>query len=66
MRTIGKRCHELRITDVSAEWRIVYRIDPDAILILSVFRKTTRTTPQRVIDDCKRRLRQYDSATRTD
>jgi phage-related protein len=45
----------------SRDWRIVYRIDPDAIVILEVFGKTTRQTPQSVIDTCKRRLKQYDS-----
>lgn len=60
MPTIGQRCHELRINDQSKTWRIIYRIDPDAIIILDVFSKTTRQTPQRVIDDCQRRLRLYD------
>ena len=41
MPSIGKRCHELRIRDGDADkmWRIVYRIDPDAILIAEVFPK---------------------------
>jgi len=39
----------------------VYRIDADAIVILEVFGKTTRQTPQSVIDTCKRRLKHYDS-----
>src|SRR5437879_7919022 len=43
------------------DWRIVYRIDADAIVILEVFAKTTRQTPQSVIDTCKRRLKHYDS-----
>ena len=60
MPAIGPRCHELRINDRSATWRIVYRIDPDAIVILEVFRKTTTKTPVSVIDTCKRRLRMYD------
>lgn len=34
MPSIGARCHELRITDRNATWRIVYRVDPDAIVIL--------------------------------
>ncbi len=36
MPSIGKRCHELRIDDENATWRIVYRIDSDAIVILEV------------------------------
>ena len=60
MSSIGPRCHELRINDRNATWRIVYRIDTDAIVILEVFKKTTARTPVPVIDTCKRRLRMYD------
>ena len=61
MPSIGKRCHELRIGDRNQDWRIVYRVDSDAIVILAVFAKATRRTPQSVIDACKGRLKQYDS-----
>ena len=61
MPSIGRRCHELRVPDKGQDWRIVYRIDADAIVILEVFRKTTRQTPQSAIDTCKRRLKHYDS-----
>jgi phage-related protein len=57
---IGPRCHELRISDSGREWRIVYRLDPDAIVIADVFAKTTRQTPDRVVMECRRRLRLYD------
>jgi phage-related protein len=60
MRAIGRHCHELRIRDDRADWRIIYRVDPDAIVILDVFAKTTRKTPDRVIADCRRRLQLYD------
>jgi phage-related protein len=62
MPSIGPRCHELRITDESSNWRIVYRIDPDAIVIVEVFQKQTPQTPKQVIDTCRRRLRSYDEA----
>lgn len=61
MPAIGRRCHELRITDENKAWRVIYRIDEDAIVILEVFNKTTPQTPKRVIDDCKRRLKIYDA-----
>lgn len=61
MPTIGARCHELRIVDGEKNWRIVYRIDIDAIVILEVFQKKTQTTPKHVINNCKRRIRLYDS-----
>lgn len=63
MPTIGKRCHELRITDSNVIWRIIYRIDEDAIVILEVFNKKTSKTPKNVIDACKDRLKYYEDET---
>ena len=60
MPTVGRRCHELRIPDQNQTWRIIYRIDPDAIVILEVFSKKTQKTPPSVIKNCIRRLKQYD------
>lgn len=61
MPSIGPRCHELRVNDRGQTWRIVYRIDSDAVVILEVFAKKTAQTPQRVIDTCRKRLQEYDS-----
>lgn len=61
MPSIGKRCHELRIRDRDSTWRIVYRIDPDGIIILEVFRKKTQQTPRSVIETCRDRLIRYDA-----
>jgi phage-related protein len=60
--SIGARCHELRINDERATWRIIYRIDSDAIVLLEVFSKKSRTTPKVIIDVCKKRLREYANA----
>ena len=46
MPSIGSRCHELRINDADTTWRLVYRIDPDAIVITEVFAKKTEKTPK--------------------
>jgi phage-related protein len=62
MPVIGERCHELRVVDVDKTWRIIYRIDSDAIVILDVFSKKTRSTPQSVINRSRKRLREYDDA----
>ncbi len=62
MPSIGKRCHELRIVDPTGNWRIMYRIDSDAVIILEVFRKKTERTPAAVIEACKARLREYEDA----
>ncbi|HEY6803227.1 MAG TPA: type II toxin-antitoxin system RelE/ParE family toxin [Pyrinomonadaceae bacterium] len=61
MPSIGARCHELRIPDKNTTWRIVYRIDEDAIVILEVFAKKTQATPKSIIHVCKQRLKEYDS-----
>jgi phage-related protein len=63
---IGRRCHELRVVDAGKTWRIVYRLDAGAVVIADVFQKATRQTPVRVIQDCQRRLAQYDAATGDD
>ncbi|MBI4063575.1 MAG: type II toxin-antitoxin system RelE/ParE family toxin [Elusimicrobia bacterium] len=62
MPSIGWHCHELRITDASTKWRIIYRVDSDAIVIAEVFKKKTPRTPQPVKDICRDRLRRYDDA----
>jgi hypothetical protein len=64
MPSIGPRCHELRIQDETRTWRIIYRVDADALVVVDVFAKTIRTTPKRVIADCQRRLRLYEAATK--
>ena len=64
MPTIGAHCHELRINDVGGSWRIVYRVDRDAIVIAEVFAKRTKWTPNFTIDLCKRRLKEYDNASK--
>ena len=61
MPIIGPRCHELRIVDEKANWRIVYRIDSDAIVILEVFEKKTAKIPRHVIEACRLRLKDYES-----
>lgn len=42
-------------------WRVVYRIDTDAIVIGDVFSKKAQATPKSTIDVCKRRFREYDA-----
>lgn len=62
MPTIGPRCHELRIKDARVTWRIIYRIDSNAIVILEVFSKRTPRTPVSVIETCRQHIRSYDHA----
>ena len=62
MPAIGARCHELRIVDQGTTWRIIYRADSDAVIIVEVFKKKTTQTPKGVIERSRRRLRDYDNA----
>lgn len=58
---LAPRCHELRRCGPEHNWRVIYRIDPDTIVIVEVFNKTTRATPPTVIATCQERLRRYHS-----
>jgi phage-related protein len=60
MPSIGARCRELRIVDKDHSWRIIYRIDADAIVIADLFSKKSQATPPEIIDRCRERLRRYD------
>ena len=62
MPSVGTRCHELRVNDSTGHWRLVYRIDSDAIVIAEVFSKKSRATPKPVVDVCRKRLKDYDNA----
>ncbi len=66
MPNIGRHCHELRINDENRTWRIIYRIDEDASVVVDVFEKKTQKTPLQVIANCQRHLRFYDAAARTE
>jgi phage-related protein len=60
MPSVGPRCHELRIADARREWRLLYRTDADAIVVGDFFAKTSRKTPDRVLEECRRRFARYD------
>ncbi len=64
MPSIGKRCHELRVRDKQHNWRIIYRVDSDAIVIGDIFAKKTGKTPKSIINECARRFREYDRISR--
>ncbi len=64
MPRIGPHCHELRINDQAETWRIFYRIDSDAIVVIEVLKKKTPATPKPTIDLCIDRLKGYDDETK--
>jgi phage-related protein len=61
---VGSRCGALRIRDAGHNWRIMYRVDADAILVLEVYAKKTPRIPDEVIKRCRQRLRNYDEAVK--
>lgn len=61
---VGPRCGALRVRDAEHNWRIMYRMDSDAVLVLEVYAKKSRKMPDEVIERCQRRLKQYDAAVK--
>jgi phage-related protein len=64
MPSIGTRCHELRIRDEGHNWRLFYRIEADAVVILGVYDKKTQKTPKAALDACRARAEAYDRTAR--
>lgn len=64
MPSIGKSCHELRIIDEDKIWRIIYRLDADAVVTGDAFCKKTESTPATVIENSKARFKRYDAVRR--
>lgn len=64
MPAIGTRCHELRVRDEGHNWRLFYRLDPDAILILGVYEKKTQKTPKEMLVACSIRAERYERDAR--
>jgi phage-related protein len=58
---VGPRCGALRVRDAEHNWRIMYRIDVYAVLVVDVYPKKSQKIPDEVIDRCKKRLKQYDA-----
>lgn len=64
MPSIGRSCHELRVNDEGSTWRVIYRVDEDAIVIIEVFAKKAAKIPKAIVNACKKRLKNYDAASR--
>lgn len=59
MATIGRGVEEIRVTDDSGAYRVIYvaRL-PEAVYVLHAFQKKTQATPKKDIDLAKSRLAQ--------
>ena len=60
--TVGPHCGALRVRDDRHSWRIMYRLDDGAVLIIDVYAKKTRKIPDEVIARCRKRLKNDDAA----
>lgn len=62
----GRRVRELRVRDgeTGLTWRLAYRVDADAIVVLHWWAKKTEKTAQRDVELCRQRAREYDRAGR--
>lgn len=54
MPIIGKGCHELRVRDENKNWRIIYHVATESIVILAVVEKKSATLPKRVSQPTRR------------
>ena len=61
---VGPRCGALRVRDGGHNWRIMYRVDPDAVIVVEVYAKKTRAIPLNVIQRCRKRLQDYDDISK--
>lgn len=59
---VGPRCGALRVRDANQNWRIMYRNDPDAVIVVHVYSKKTPKIPKEIITVCQQRLARYDAA----
>ncbi len=61
---IGPHCGAIRVRDEQHNWRIMYRVDADAVVLVKVYDKKAKKIPAEVITQCKQRLNLYDKAVK--
>ena len=61
MPSVGPGVHELRADGQNVTWRVFYRLDSDAVVVIHAFQKKTKKTPQREISTAVARLKTYDA-----
>jgi len=62
---IGKGVEEIRITDESGAYRVIYLARrADAVYVLHAFQKKTQATPKKDIDTARRRFAQLPRGTK--
>ncbi|MFJ7797372.1 type II toxin-antitoxin system RelE/ParE family toxin [Pseudomonas sp. NPDC096950] len=59
MKTVGRGVNEIRITETSGAYRVLYVVNrPEAIYVLHAWNKTTRKTETRDIELARARLQE--------
>jgi phage-related protein len=58
--SLCRHCHELRVRDRDVTWRVIYRIDPEEIVVADVFAKKSGRIPHHTLKACSHRLAQHD------
>lgn len=53
------RVSRARIRELLSSWRIDYYVGDRALVVLSIFKKTSQSTLRRVIETCRERLKRY-------
>ncbi|MCB1048197.1 MAG: type II toxin-antitoxin system RelE/ParE family toxin [Calditrichaeota bacterium] len=66
MPSIGRHCQELRIVDENKTWRMIYRLDEDAVILVRIFAKKSQVTPRAQLALARKRLAEYDRISRGD
>ena len=66
MPSIGRHCYELRVRDEQQNWRVVYRVDEVAIVIVEGFAKKSSAPPKKTIETSRARLKAYDRLMKDD
>ena len=64
LKAAGRSCYELRVRDAGVNWRLVFRVDHDAVVVAGLFTKTSRAATDRLIEKSRRRLAEYDAAAK--
>jgi hypothetical protein len=47
-------------------WRVLYRLDPEAVVVLAVFAKSSRTLPHHIVLACRQRCIRHDATRKED
>lgn len=65
IRDLCPRCHMMRIKDKDKWYRIIYRIDSDAIVLLHIFEKKSNKISKSILKICRQRMKQYDDDSKS-